>query len=209
RGSRPASYVSPSSVFAVAGPPAGPGAGDDAGRHGEAAISPRAARVPAEVVPAGPASCWGRVEVARTIGAISLTETEYPRLTTVTLGGLWKASRGLVRGRVKGRAAVFPGLGGGVSPAPGARSRRLNRPRANLNRQAGSGPDRRPPEARMRGSEPGGQPAALGDGALGIQFGGHVGTANQVHRRGDPCLLQLRVQVAARLLARAYDHRIH
>jgi hypothetical protein len=82
-------------------------AGRHAGRHGEAAIFPRAARVPAKV--AGRTRQFrGRVEVARTIGAISLIETERFGLTAVTPDGLRKPLPDPCEDDVKAFGACFP-----------------------------------------------------------------------------------------------------
>ena len=58
----------------------------------------------------------------------------------------------------------------------------------------------------MTGAASQGPQRALADGPLGVQFGGHVGAADQV--RLDARRAQRLVQVAARLLAGAQDHRV-
>src|SRR5450830_736931 len=56
-----------------------------------------------------------------------------------------------------------------------------------------------------RTSDPGGQGGALVDGALGIEFGGHIGASDQVHAAAGG--LQAFVQLALGLLAGA-DHHV-
>src|SRR5690606_28977448 len=96
--------LAPSSL---SGQPAGPDGGRHAGRHGEAAYSFR-----------GPPGCrqvgrpdlpisGGQVEVARTLGSISPTETERFCLTAVTLGGFPEDPRRRLPGAVTGPRSAF------------------------------------------------------------------------------------------------------
>src|SRR5690606_41336791 len=56
-------------------------------------------------------------------------------------------------------------------------------------------------------SERSGEATGLGDGALGAEFGRHVGAADQMHAASGR--LEQRMQRAQRLLARTIDHQAY